>query len=118
MVDRLAYYCPEIGIDEEYIADTLKEILRVENITVNDEWAGYYFESFRSTNREVPNLQLACHTRHPLATLMNGKEVTFKGAKKTYAALCRPAAPSQEVSFDATSHYVRMAKAILEGKLT
>jgi hypothetical protein len=118
MIDRLAQYCPDVGIDGDYIADTLKGILDVEGITVNDEWAEYHFQMFRSTYRDVPNIADAVHTCHPLANLMNGKNVAFKGATKSYSPQCRPAAPTQVATFTPTSQYETMAKAILAAKLT
>lgn len=123
MIDRLAQHCPELGIDEAYVAGTLKGILDVELVTVNDEWDGYnmfvkgFSKAFRSGYRNVPNVAEALHTCHPLANLMKGKNIIFKGASTPYSALCQPAVPVQEAAFEPTSHYATLAKAILESKL-
>ncbi|MET4236558.1 uncharacterized protein (DUF2235 family) [Bradyrhizobium sp. LA6.10] len=66
MIDKIREYCPDIAFDENYIKNTLIEIVEKEDVIVNYELAGFW--GFRAqAARQVPDND--AHTEHPLVEL-------------------------------------------------
>ena len=83
MIDKLRERCPDLSLDERYIADTLVGIIETEGVTVNNERVGAWRFIGGNLTRSIADS--THHKQHPVVGLMRDSEVFYKKAMKPYA---------------------------------
>jgi uncharacterized protein (DUF2235 family) len=120
MIDKLAQYCPELSFDENYVENTLLDIIQTQDIVVNDERTGFWRYFGRTVARNIESHVLNRHMQHPLVDLLRKRRIKFKGAQREYSpsfSLPNTSVHLSPATFHSRSWYLQKLKSILETRL-
>jgi uncharacterized protein (DUF2235 family) len=121
MIDKLAQYCPDLSFDNNYIDRTLLEIIRTDDVVVNNERTGFWRYFGRSVARNIESRVLHRNTQHPLVDFLCTKKmkIKFKGKMREYRpgfSIPADAEPLALATFHDRSWHQEKLQAILAAK--
>jgi hypothetical protein len=126
MIDRLAYHCPDLSFDDEYIDETyVTNIVGNRNPVVNDEWKKHlwfmcqYLRPFIKSHRTVPKGNDHNDRHHPMTELINDVDIEIRGRRKPYAPTVYLPEGTERLAaadFDPGSLYALKIQPILIGR--